>query len=121
MQGRDSEGVDMPPYSTRYQKGNVFYRRYKMQSNPLNRGRWDLKHWWNKQYDGQFYRSIKAKVTLKQVVFDTNYNPTYMRDIYHYKAKRKIIGITKKQFINVQQRNINKVKPKLLNIINKGS
>lgn len=91
-----------------------------MRSNPLNRGRWDLKHWWGKKYDGLFYKSIKVKVTLKEVVFDSNYDPGYMKDIYYYKSKSKILGITRKQFIEVQITNKNKIKPRLLKIINEG-
>lgn len=111
----------MPPYSRKYRMGNQFYRDYKMRSNAFNRGRWDLKHWWAKKYDGLFYNSIKVRVTLKQVVFTTNYKPSYMKDIYYHVSKSRILGVTKKQFIQVQIENINKVKPKVLNIINKGS
>jgi hypothetical protein len=121
LQGKTSEGGNMPPYSRKYRMGRVFYRNYKMRSNPLNRGRWDLKHWWAKKYDGLFYKSIKVTVTLKEVVFTTNYKPDYMKDIYHHISKGRILGITKKQFIQVQIENKNRVKPKLLDIINKGA
>lgn len=111
----------MPLYSPKYKRGDLFYRDYKARSNPFSQGRWDLKHWWGKKYDGLFYKSIKVKVTLKEVVFDSNYDPGYMKQIYYYKSKSKILGITKKQFIEVQIKSIPKTKPQLLNIINKGS
>ncbi|MFP7656081.1 hypothetical protein [Chryseobacterium proteolyticum] len=120
LHGKDSEGGNMPLYSPRYRRGNLFYAQYKRRSNPFNRGRWDLKHWWNKKYDGLFYKSITVKVTLKEVVFDTNYNPTYMKDIYYHKSKKRILGITKKQFIQVQITNKPRIKEKLLSIINNG-
>lgn len=121
LQGRTSEGGNMPPYSRKYRMGNVFYRQYKMRSNPLNRGYWDLKHSWNKKYDLLFYRSIKVKVTLKEVIFTTNYNPDYMKEIYQYVSRARILGITKRQFLIVQRENKKRVLPKLLNIINNGS
>lgn len=120
LHGRDSEYGFMPRYSLRYQKAGVFYHQYKRRSNPLSDGRWDLKHWWGKKYDGLFYKSIKVKVTLKEVVFTTNYDPGYMKDIYYYKSKSKIIGINRKQMIQAQKDNIPKIKPKLLEIINEG-
>lgn len=114
----DSDGGDMPSYSPRFRKGNLFYRDYKTRSNPLNRGRWDLKHWWNKKYDRLFYKSIKVKVTIKQVDFDSNYAPDVMKGIYARKPKNKVLGITKQQFIQVQIDNIPIVRPRLLKIIN---
>lgn len=110
----------MPPYSTKYRRGNKYYRAYKMRSNPLNKGRWDLKHWWDRKYDGLFYKSIKVKVTLKDVQFTTNYSPLYMRDIYAIISKSRIIGITKKQMIDVQVKNVPKIKQQVENIINNG-
>lgn len=91
-----------------------------MRSNPLNKGRWDLKHWWNRKYDGLFYKSIKTIVTLKEVQFSTNYNPLYMRGIYSVISKQKIIGITKKQMLDAQIRNKPKIKRQIENIINNG-
>lgn len=99
----------------------MFYADYKQRSNPLNRRRWDLKHWWNGKYDSLFYRSIKAKVTLKKVEFSTNYNPVYMRDIYAIISKSRIIGITKQQMTDAQVRNKPKLKKQIVdNIINNG-
>lgn len=118
LHGKDSEGGLMPPYSSKYQNNGVFYRDYKMSSNPLNQGRWDLKHWWNKKYDGLFYKSIQAKINSKQIVFDTSYDPKYMSEIYYHKSKKKILGITKQQMKDAQEKNIPIVKPKLLKIIN---
>lgn len=91
-----------------------------MRSNPLNNGRWDLKHWWDKEYDGRFYRSIKVNVGLKQVKFTTNYSPMYMRDIYWIIPKHRIIGITKKQMIDAQIKNKPKLERQILGIINEG-
>ncbi|WP_278494945.1 hypothetical protein [Chryseobacterium arthrosphaerae] len=89
--------------------------------NPLSKRRWDLKHWWNGKYDGLFYRSIKAKVNLKDVQFSTNYNPVYMRDIYAIISKSKILGITKQQMIEAQIKNIPKLQTRIIdNIINNG-
>ncbi len=121
MHGKTSDGGNMPPYSPRYRKGGIFYKSYKMRSNPLNRGRWDLKHWWGKKYDGAFYRSIKPRITLQKVTFSTTYKPSYMKDIYAIISKRKILGITKKQWYDYQKENINRVQPKALSIINKRS
>lgn len=110
----------MPPYSKKYRRGNLFYADYKNRMNPLNNRRWDLKHWWNKKYDGLFYRSIKVKITLKSAKFSTNYSPVYMRDIYYVIPKHRIIGITKQQMHDAQARNIPKIKPQVLSIINEG-
>ncbi|MGH1520533.1 hypothetical protein [Chryseobacterium sp. JK1] len=121
LHGKDSEGGLMPLYSKKYRRGNLFYADYKNRSNPLSKRRWDLKHSWDKKFDGLFYRSIKVTITDKQVKFDTNYSPEYMKEIYYYKSKSKILGITKQQFIEVQLKNKLKVGPKLKNIINKRS
>ncbi|SIS34306.1 hypothetical protein SAMN05421768_103693 [Chryseobacterium joostei] len=98
----------------------MYYRAYKMRSNPLNKGRWDLLHFWNKKYNGLFYRSIKAKVNLKEVKFTTDYSPMYMRDIYAIINKQRIIGITKQQMLEAQIRNKPKVRKQIDNIINNG-
>ena len=118
LHGLDSEGGLMPPYSPKYKRNGIFYRAYKMSSNPFNSGRWDLKHWWENKYDGLFYKSIKVKVTLKEVIFDTNYDPKYMQNIYQHKSKNNIIGITKEQFYDVQLKNIPKIKIQIDKIIN---
>ncbi|CEJ71259.1 hypothetical protein BN1195_03604 [Chryseobacterium oranimense G311] len=110
----------MPAYSKKYRRGNLFYADYKNRSNPLNNRRWDLKHWWNKKYDGLFYKSIKVKVNLKEVIFNTNYDPVYMRGIYSVISKSRIIGITKKQMIDAQIANKPKIKLRLGKLINKG-
>ena len=111
----------MPPYSKKYRGGNLFYADYKNRMNPLSKRRWDLKHWWNKKYDGLFYRSIKVKVNIKDVQFSTNYNPVYMRDIYAIISKSRIIGVTKKQMLDAQIRNVPKLQKQIVeNIINKG-
>lgn len=110
----------MPPYSKKYRRGNVFYADYKNRMNPLNNHRWDLKHWWNEKYDGLFYRSIKVKITLKNVQFSTNYSPVYMRDIYYVIPKHRIIGITKQQMIDAQIQNRPKLERQILSIINEG-
>ena len=110
----------MPRYSEKYRRGNMFYADYKTRSNPLNKRRWDLKHWWNKKYDGLFYRSIKVKVNLKEVVFSTDYNPVYMRDIYAIISKSRIIGITKQQMLDAQIKNVPKLKSQFENILNNG-
>lgn len=110
----------MPLYSRKYRRGQLLYWRYKVQSNPLNDGRWDLKHSWGKKYDGLFYGSIKVKVNLKEVVFNTNYDPGYMKDIYAIITKSRIIGITKKQMIDAQIANKPKIKIRLDKLINKG-
>jgi hypothetical protein len=120
LHGRDSEGGYMPLYSTQYRRGNLYYADYKNRSNPLSKRRWDLKHSWNKEYDGLFYKSIKVTVTAREVKFDSNYSPEYMKDIYYHKAKYKILGITKQQFIEVQIKNKLKVGPRLKDVINKG-
>lgn len=118
LHGRDNAGGDMPAYSTRFRRGGVFYKDYKAASNPFNRGRWDLKHWWNNQFNGLFYKSIKVKVTIKQVTFSSNYDPKTMKGIYNRKPKNEILGMTEQQMIDVQIKNIDYVKPKLLKIIN---
>ncbi|GEJ46011.1 hypothetical protein CRS_26190 [Chryseobacterium sp. ON_d1] len=110
----------MPLYSKKYRRGNLFYADYKNRMNPLSKRRWDLKHWWNKKFDGLFYRSIKVRVNLNDVKFDTNYNPVYMRDIYAIISKSKIIGITKQQLNDAQLRNKPKIKRQVESIINTG-
>ncbi|WP_347216689.1 hypothetical protein [Chryseobacterium sp.] len=110
----------MPPYSEKYRRGNMFYADYKQRANPLNKRRWDLKHSWNRKYDGLFYKSIKVRVNLKEVIFTTNYDPQHMKGIYAIINKGRIIGITKKQMLDAQVRNIPKIKAQILNIINSG-
>ncbi len=120
LHGKTSEGGNMPSYSYKYFRGNVSYRKYKMRANPLNRGFWDLKHWWDRQYNNLFYNSIKVRVTLKEVVFTSNYDPEYMKEIYWHVSKSRVLGITKQQFLYVQEQNVKRVKPKILDIINNG-
>jgi len=110
----------MPPYSKKYRRGNLFYADYKNRMNPFNNRRWDLKHWWNKEYDGLFYKSIKVKVNLKDVQFSTNYSPLYMRGIYAIISKSRIIGITKNQMIDVQIKNKPKLNRQISSIIDEG-
>ncbi|MEN5308745.1 hypothetical protein ABE425_14610 [Chryseobacterium cucumeris] len=110
----------MPPYSEKYRRGTLFYADYKSRINPLNKRRWDLKHSWNKKYDGLFYRSIKVKFTLKSAQFTTNYSPVYMRDIYYVIPKHRIIGITKQQMYDAEVKNKPKLERQILGIINEG-
>lgn len=110
----------MPRYSETYRRGDIFYANYKQRANPLNKRRWDLKHSWNRKYDGLFYKSIKVRVNLKEVIFTTNYDPQYMKGIYAIINKGRIIGITKKQMIDAQVRNIPKIKRQIEDIINNG-
>jgi cell division protein FtsL len=67
-----------------------------------------------------FYRSIKATVSIDKIVFSTSYKPDYMRQIYQYVSKDRVLGITKKQVIEVQKDNIKRVLPKVKNIIYNG-
>lgn len=120
MRGKTSDGGRMPHYSIKYRRGNLFYADYKQRSNPLNKRRWDLKHWWNKKYDGLFYKSIKVKVFLKEVKFSTDYDPQVMKGIYSVINKGRIIGITKQQMKDAQIKNIPKIKSKFDSIINEG-
>ncbi|MGU3377623.1 hypothetical protein [Chryseobacterium sp. M5A1_1a] len=120
LRGKTSDGGRMPHYSSKYRRGSLYYADYKQRSNPLNKRRWDLKHWWNKKYDGAFYRSIKVKVNLKEVIFSTNYDPQTMKGIYAIINKQRIIGVTKRQFIDAQVKNIPKVRQQLDSIINDG-
>ncbi len=120
LRGKTSDGGRMPPYSKKYRRGNLFYADYKNRMNPLNNRRWDLKHWWDKKYDGLFYKSIKVKVNLKDVQFSTDYNPLYMRGIYAIISRSRIIGITKKQMIDVQIKNKPKLNRQISSIINEG-
>lgn len=120
LRGKTSDGGRMPHYSNKYRRGNLLYADYKQRSNPLNKRRWDLKHWWNKKYDGAFYRSIKVKVNLKEVIFSTNYDPQTMKGIYAIINKQRIIGVTKRQLIDVQIKNIPKIRQQVDSIINDG-
>jgi len=120
LRGKTNDGGRMPAYSTKYRRGNLFYADYKNRSNPLNNRRWDLKHWWDKKYDGKFYKSIKARVNLKEVIFTTNYDPVVMRGIYSVISKSRIIGITKKQMIDAQIANKPKIKSRLDKLVNTG-
>lgn len=120
LRGKTSDGGRMPRYSETYRRGDIFYANYKQRANPLNKRRWDLKHSWNRKYDGLFYKSIKVRVNLKEVIFTTNYDPQYMKGIYAIINKGRIIGITKKQMIDAQVRNIPKIKRQIEDIINNG-
>lgn len=120
IRGKTSDGGRMPPYSEKYRRGNLFYADYKSRMNPLSKRRWDLKHSWNKKYDGLLYKRIKANIGLNKVQFTLDYSPMYMRDIYAIISKSRIIGITKQQMIEAQKKNIPKIKPQVLSIINEG-
>lgn len=88
--------------------------------NPLSKRRWDLKHSWNKKYDGLLYKRIKANIGLKKVQFTLDYSPMYMRDIYAIISKSRIIGITKQQMYDAQIKNKPKLERQILGIINEG-
>ncbi|WP_150114785.1 hypothetical protein [Chryseobacterium sp. IHB B 17019] len=58
LQGKDSEGNDMPFYSP-----NSEYGFEKMRRNPKNRGRWDLRN------TGEYHRGIYTEIKRNQVLF----------------------------------------------------
>ncbi|WP_155845024.1 hypothetical protein [Chryseobacterium daeguense] len=58
LQGKDSEGNDMPFYSP-----NSEYGFEKMRRNPKNRGRWDLRN------TGEYHRGIYTEIKRSNVLF----------------------------------------------------
>ena len=108
LQGKDSEGSDMPFYS------NSEYGLSKMMRNPRNGGKWDLKN--TGAYHGGIYTIIeKKKIIFKQRLRNKKVN---WIDMMMEVANRNPLGITKDQMTEAQIKNIDIVKPDLLKIIN---
>ena len=108
LQGKDSEGSDMPFYS------NSEYGLYKTMRNPKNRGHWDLKN------TGAYHKGIYTIIQKKTILFKQRLRnkKVYWIDMMMEKSNRTPLGITKNQIIEAQKKNIDIVKPQLLKIIN---
>jgi hypothetical protein len=108
LQGKDSEGSDMPFYS------NSEYGFEKTMRNPRNRGKWDLKN------TGAYHSGIYTIIQKKTILFKQRLRNKKVNwiDLMLEKANRNPLGITKEQLIEAQKKNIDIVKPDLLKIIN---
>lgn len=108
LQGKDSEGGDMPFYS------NSEYGLDKMMRNPRNGGKWDLKN------TGAYHAGIYTIIQKKSIIFKQRLRNKKVNwiDMMMEKANRNPLGITEEQMIEAQKKNIPIVKPQLLKIIN---
>ena len=105
QQGKDSDGSDMPRYR------DPDYANFKVTVNPRNRGFWDLR------LTGEYYSGIKVKI-YPAIVFFTqtvrNEKISWIED----RLGTTPLGITEEQMVDVQIKNAEVIRPKLLKIIN---
>lgn len=109
LNGRNSEGNDMPSYSTTFMNGS--YGNMKSQMNPKNRGRWDLK------LKGAYHKGIYTIIQKKTIIFKQRLRNKKVNWI-NSRIGNSALGITEEQMIDAQKKNIPIVKPKILKIIN---
>ncbi|WP_185097233.1 hypothetical protein [Chryseobacterium sp. Leaf180] len=107
LQGKDSEGNDMPFYSLSE------YGMNKRQRNPRNRGRWDLKD------TGQFHQNIfthkiKSYVTFKNKLRSKKFE-SIMRKMEV--ANREPMGIPQKEITRLLEEKRPEIKKKIEDII----
>lgn len=108
-QGKDSDGNDMPRYR------NPDYANFKTSINPSNRGFWDLR------VTGEYYRGIDVSVFGSVVFFKQRFSNDkidWLHERLIWNGHNQALGITEKQFYDVQLKNKPKIKVRLENIIN---
>ena len=107
MQGKDSEGKDMPRYR------NPDYANFKTSINPNNRGFWDLR------VTGQ-YQSFVDVIIHPAVIFFKNDLLNEKAEWLHSKLGKRHLGVTEEQGYQFQLDNKPEIRRKLLDIINNG-
>lgn len=105
QQGKDSDGENLPRYR------NPEYANFKVTANPRNRGFWDLR------LTGQYYSGIKVKI-YPAIVFFTQVISNEKIDWIEERVGKTPLGITEDQMIEVQLKNAEIIRTKLLKIIN---
>ena len=107
MQGKDSEGNDMPPYR------NPEYAHFKTSINPNNRGFWDLR------VTGQ-YQSFVDVIVHPAVIFFKNDLQNEKAKWLHERLGKRHLGVTEEQGYQFQLDNKPEIRKKILDIINNG-
>nr|DAX24437.1 MAG TPA: hypothetical protein [Caudoviricetes sp.] len=107
MQGKDSEGNDMPPYR------NPEYAHFKTSINPNNRGFWDLR------VTGQ-YQNFVDVIIHPAVIFFKNDLQNEKAQWLHSKLGTSHLGVTEEQGYQFQLDNKPEIRKKILDIINNG-
>ena len=108
LQGLDSDGNPMPFYS------DFDYGNEKFRMNFRNQGRWDLK------LTGQYHQGIIAKIKKGEVTFHQKYRNqkiTWLHDVLK-ENKLNPLGITQKQWEELQMKNSEAIREKIQQIIN---
>lgn len=108
LQGKDSEGNDMPFYSP-----NSEYGFEKMRRNPKNRGRWDLRN------TGEYHRGIYIQIKRSQVLFKQRLRNA--KEIWiaraMERANRSSIGIPQSKMDQILVEKAPEIKKKIERII----
>ena len=114
LQGKDSEGDDLPFYSITGKFAEYGYEKTRM--NPLNRGRWDLK------LTGQYHSGIKAHISKGKIRFKQRFNNLKTKWIAERleKANRNPLGITEEQYTEYLETKKPKMQENLMKIIKNG-
>jgi hypothetical protein len=107
MQGKDSEGKDMPRYR------NPDYAHFKTSINLNNRGFWDLR------VTGQ-YQSFVDVIIHPAVIFFKNDLRNEKAEWLHSKLGKRHLGVTEEQGYQFQLDNKPEIRKKILEIINNG-
>lgn len=109
QEGKDSDGYNMPSYR------NPNYANFKTSINPNNRGFWDMR------LSGEYYKGIDARIFGSVVFFRQKFsNPKieWLHERLVFGGENRALGMTEKQFYDVQLKNKPKIKVRLENIIN---
>ena len=107
MQGKDSEGNDMPSYK------DTEYAHFKTSINPYNRGFWDLR------VTGQ-YQSFVDVIIYPAVIFFKNDLQNEKAQWLHERLKTRHLGVTEEQGYKFQEENKPEIRKRILDIINNG-
>lgn len=107
MQGKDSEGGNLPSYS------DPEYAHFKTSINPYNRGFWDLR------VTGQ-YQSFVDVIVHPAVIFFKNELQNEKAQWLHSKLGTSHLGVTEEQGYQFQLDNKPEIRKKILDIINNG-
>lgn len=108
LQGKDSEGNDMPFYSP-----NSEYGFEKMRRNPKNRGRWDLRN------TGEYHRGIYTEIKKSHVLFKQrvrNAKTTWIARAME-RANRYSLGIPQSKMDQILIEKAPEIKTKIEHII----
>ncbi|MCL1690410.1 hypothetical protein [Elizabethkingia anophelis] len=110
MQGKDSRGVNMPPY---YQPE---YAHFKTSINPRNRGFWDLR------VTGNYHKNIVVDISPTKVYFHNLLKGpkyTWLENQFEKKGVQPL-GLPEKQIKEVQIKNNKDLSKKIIYMINNG-